>query len=59
MHKNVLLTRYVEGKEDQVEKVLYQLADINISEIPKRFYFITNTSLSNQCVATASTVYAI
>lgn len=40
MHQDVLLTRYVEGKEDQVEKVLYQLADIDISEIPKDFILL-------------------
>ena len=33
-------SRYVEGKEDQVEKVLYQLADIDISEIPKDFILL-------------------
>ena len=40
VHQDVLLTRYVEGKEDQVEKVLYQLADIDISEIPKDFILL-------------------
>lgn len=35
VHQDVLFTRYVEGREDQVEKVLYQLADIDILETPK------------------------
>ncbi len=41
MHQDVLVTRYVEGKEDQVEKVLYQLADIEYTNrIPKDFILL-------------------
>ena len=48
VHQDVLLTRYVEGKEDQVEKVLYQL-DMTYQRYLKILFYYQYILIKSMC----------